>query len=425
MSDLAILEDRPIDAIIGRKPSWIVRIGIILIFIVILLLLTLTWYIKYPDSLYTRITLTTISPPISLPAKVDGKIVQFFVSNGETVTAGKTLILLESSTDYQHFLTLIRTLGNLKNLRPTSTFHVPAVLQSGGLGELQPAVNQLNTVLNEMALFESSEQIPTQSLRTDTLSRKYLQLQSKLNSKLQILQTKLALESSLLAKNKEQKRQGLVTYSELVAIENSYLDKKLAIKDIDIQVELYDIKLNELNLQLAEFKVLRNEQRQQLQTKLSNAHSFLTSQINQWQQKYLITAAADGVVSFTNYWSINQHVNIGDVIVNIVNSSERKIGKMLLKQHGVGKVKIGQQVNISLDSFPEMEYGKLVGKIKSISLIPGVQGYTIDVVLPDPLTTTYGELLPFTPHLVGQAQVVTADKRLLDRFLEKIFYILK
>jgi hypothetical protein len=159
-----------------------------------------------------------------------------------------------------------------------------------------------------------------------------------------------------LTKNKGLKARGLTTDAKLAVIENRYLDKKLALEDINIQSALYNIKLKE---------------------------------IDQWQQKYLLTSPSEGIVAFSNYWSVNQHVKSGDVVVNVVNASSTKMGKMELNQQGAGKVKTGQRVYIELAQ---------------------------------DLTTTYGRKLAFSPNLLDSAKVITQDRRLLERFLDKIIY---
>jgi hypothetical protein len=236
---------------------------------------------------------------------------------------------------------------------------------------------------------------------------------------------KYELESDLLTKNKELKKQGLITNAELVFIENSYLDKKIAIKDITIQIELNEIKLNELRQELNKFEILRNEKKKQLQMRLLNSYLSLQSKIDEWQDRYLGTAATSGIVSLNKYWSTNQHVKAGDIVMEIVNLSELRIGKISINQNGVGKIRVGQKVYIELDSFPAIEFGSLEGKVEAISLIPDQNGYMVDVALPANSITSSGKFLPLTANLTGRAKIITSNKRLISRFLDKIMYAIE
>ena len=87
-----------------------------------------------------------------------------------------------------------------------------------------------------------------------------------------------------------------------------------------------------------------------------------------------------------------------------------------------GKVKVGQKVNIRFNNYPDNEYGIVKGVVKNISLIPASQGqgtksYIVDIELPNGLKTTYNKTLPFLPEAEGQADIITDDITLLERFL--------
>jgi len=216
----------------------------------------------------------------------------------------------------------------------------------------------------------------------------------------------------------------VITGAEILPLENSYLDKQLALYDINIQSKLYTVKLNELSGSLSEYKIQRQEKLQQLKHSVHSYYSVLVNEIANWKQKYLILAPINGQVSFSQYWSANQHIETRDVILTVANNTKAIIGKIQIDQTGVGKIELGQRVDIELNSYPAVEYGQLVGTIKSISPVPGEQGYLVDVSLPTELLTTYGKQLPFSPNLTGNAKVITGDKRLFERFLEKILYVL-
>ena len=88
----------------------------------------------------------------------------------------------------------------------------------------------------------------------------------------------------------------------------------------------------------------------------------------------------------------------------------------------LGKVKIGQTVNIKLQNYSEYEFGVLKGIINNISEISNKDGfYTIDVSLPDKLITSYNKKIVFRQEMRGAAEIITEDLRLIERF----FYQLK
>jgi len=58
-----------------------------------------------------------------------------------------------------------------------------------------------------------------------------------------------------------------------------------------------------------------------------------------------------------------------------------------------GKVEIGQKVNIKLDNCPYQEFGMILGEVKSKSTVPKNNSYTLTLVLPDGLSSSYNKKL--------------------------------
>ena len=93
-------------------------------------------------------------------------------------------------------------------------------------------------------------------------------------------------------------------------------------------------------------------------------------------------------------------------------------------------MKQGQKVNIRLQNFPENEYGILRGTVKNISLVPVQTGeaaanYSVEISLSNGLITTYKKELPYLSDMQGQADIITEDISLLERFFLPMKKILK
>lgn len=149
------------------------------------------------------------------------------------------------------------------------------------------------------------------------------------------------------------------------------------------------------------------------------------SQLAKWKQTYLIIAPIDGNVTYNKVWSVNQTVSAGEIIATVIPENQTKIiGKIDIPSVGMGKIKLGQKVNIKLDNYPYMEFGMLRGNIKTISLVPveAEKGifYTAEVELPSNLVSNYGKKIPFSQNLTGTAEIITEDVRLLERFLNPL-----
>ncbi|MGE8241716.1 MAG: HlyD family secretion protein, partial [Sphingobacterium sp.] len=87
---------------------------------------------------------------------------------------------------------------------------------------------------------------------------------------------------------------------------------------------------------------------------------------------------------------------------------------------------------IKLDNYPFNEYGSLHGLVKEISLVTNTQetnqgnieNYLVQVELPNGLKTNYGQQLPFKFELKGSAEIITKDRRLIERVFDNLKYML-
>lgn len=94
------------------------------------------------------------------------------------------------------------------------------------------------------------------------------------------------------------------------------------------------------------------------------------------------------------------------------------IGKVKALVQNSGKIKIGQEVNIRLANYPDREFGIIKGNVKEISLTPDKDGNLLmDISLPNGLQTSYKKQIVFHQEMIGTADIVIEDLRLLERLL--------
>jgi multidrug efflux pump subunit AcrA (membrane-fusion protein) len=79
------LRTEEVNELLGAEPNWVYRWGILTIFIIMLLGLVLSFFIRYPDILTAKTTITTLNPPVTLVSKTDGKIISLQVKNNQFV----------------------------------------------------------------------------------------------------------------------------------------------------------------------------------------------------------------------------------------------------------------------------------------------------------------------------------------------------
>ncbi|WP_252723696.1 HlyD family secretion protein [Winogradskyella psychrotolerans] len=113
-----------------------------------------------------------------------------------------------------------------------------------------------------------------------------------------------------------------------------------------------------------------------------------------------------------------QTVNQGDLVFTIIpNENTAYIAKLKTPAQNSGKIKVGQNVSIKLENYPDTEFGVLNRKVENISLIPDKEGlYFIDVSLSEKMITSYNKDIEFKQEMRGAAEIITEDLRLIERF---------
>jgi HlyD family secretion protein len=179
-----------------------------------------------------------------------------------------------------------------------------------------------------------------------------------------------------------------------------------------------DITITQLNQKIDNLRLQARQESEQMQNKVREAFDKLAAAIDIWEDKFLLQAPIDGVVSSPKYFSETQFVREGETVMTIIPQDPGEIiGKIRLPLEGSGMVKVSQTVNIQFADYPYLQFGMVKGEVSSISQVPEDDVYVLDVELPDGLKTYYGYDITFKQEMTGRAEIIT-DKRVL---IERIF----
>jgi hypothetical protein len=149
----------------------------------------------------------------------------------------------------------------------------------------------------------------------------------------------------------------------------------------------------------------------------------LKGEIDVWKQAYLLVAPVGGEVALTKAWSEQQQVEVGTEVLTIVprEGAGRILAKALMAQgNNSGKVQFGMFVNIRLDGYPYQEFGVLNGTVGRIATVPGEKGYEVEIRLLADMQTSHKKNIPFRQEMQGTARIITADRSLLRRVMDRI-----
>ncbi|MDR2804807.1 MAG: HlyD family secretion protein [Dysgonamonadaceae bacterium] len=413
------LRSEEFQEVLGVVPHWILRWGIAILAVFVVVLLVGSALFKYPDVISAPVTLTGTIPPAEIVARSSGKLKELFVSDNQNVKTGEYLAVIDNPARTEDVLTLKRFLTGFDREDDKDLSLPDKHLQ---LGNLQSLYSQFYTALFEYLEYKRLAYFQQKIIMTQERIMQYeWQYQNLLR------QQTIGREQFILAQKQFQRDsllhgKGHISQEEYEQSQNTYLQAWMSRENMQSSVDNMQIQIAQLRESLLDTQQQNVEKSNSLHTQLQSLVSQLTAEIESWELTYVLQSPVGGKITFTNYWIENQNIPAGGEIFSIVPEADSEIiGKAQLPVARSGKVKVGQKVNIRLDNFPDQEYGILRGIVKNISLVPMQDGttasYTVEIALPEKLTTTYRKELPSLPNMQGQADIITDDISLLQRLI--------
>ncbi len=412
------LNNETIHDLIGDIPKGILAWGIIGIFSVVLILLTMTWFIRYPDIISEKIIISSVPPPARIYAAEGAKINHFFVKNGEHVAIGQYLAVIENAANTEKVLQLENL---LKKWETNQTFDIAYFPLFSGLGELESPYFVLRESLQKWANYQAKTGTETAFLantqaqigQTQNLTNHIYAERALLEQELNMLKKQWETQQSL-------QREGVVSRKDVEQAEAVYLQKQKEITRQLSEIARNDIQIQSYTQNINDRQQNYTSEKQQLESEIVIAYKQLSSTLSAWKQKYIIASPAIGKAYLLGIWYEQQYAHSGKEIMSILPDAHHFVGKIKMATTKTGKIRINQQVQIRFDSYDYKKYGTILGQISAISPIPNEEKepyFLIDVKLPDSLMTNYQYTITPQAEMTGEAHIITEEKRLFERFL--------
>ncbi len=420
------LKSEEFQEVLGEVPPWILRRGIVVIGIAVTIIIIGSTIFKYPDIISSQMTLTRTVPPAGIVAKASGKLEHLYITDKQLVNKGDYLAVIENTVNTEDVLYLKKYLLDLNITFDTVTSMPPKNVH---LGSIQTMYSSFYILLFDYLEFHRlnyhSDKITLMKARIARNEKYYRNVytQKSIAEKQYNLIKRQYSRDSILCD------QELITLEDFERKQSELLQGELTLNNITATLENLQIQIAQLQESLLDTEYQYIEKKNSLETQLKTYITQLLAEIETWEMNYILQSPIDGNVTFTKYWVENQNLTSGEVIFNIIPVAKTElIGKALLPITRSGKVKIGQSVNIRFNNFPENEFGIVKGIVRNISLIPAKDEnencYVLDIALTHNLKTTYNKELPYMPEMQAQADIITDDLSLLERFILPIKKVL-
>lgn len=410
--------------VLSDPPKAILRWGNTILFGFIMILLLISWFIKYPDIITTQIVITTNIPPEKLVAKVPGKIEAILVKDKANILKNTPLAVIENSANYAAVFLLksiVDTIDIDKSKFPFEKFN------SAQLGEIESvfALFQKESIADELNTKLQPYQVEGSAQNYEAIQLK--ERLSLLESQKSINQNELVLLKSDLDRYEKLYAKGIIASQEMEKQRLAYLQSQKNYKSFLSTISQLKSSLNELNRNSKTTQINESTATINLERNVVQAFLGVKKAIKDWELNYVLRSSINGKVSFLQLWAENQTVNTGDNVFAIIPKNENGyIGKLRAPAQNSGKIKMGQTVNIRLANYPDREFGMIKGSIRAISLTPDKEGnLLINVSLPQGLETSYKKQISFQQEMSGTADIITEDLRLIERLLYQFRDIFK
>ena len=416
------LRSEQIQELLTAVPHWPIRWGNTIILIIILGLLAMSWLFKYPDIISAQALITSEIPPVKKFAKTTGKLQAILVEDNQQVPAETPLAVIENTARYQDVFYLKNLIDTLQINQHHFEFpmdEIPILF----LGEIDA----------DYALFENSYiqyQLHMQlqpfsgETKANEISRRELQSRVRiLQSQKNLHHSELMFQKSDLERMKQLYDKGVISQQEFEKKQQGYYQAERSYINMDASISQLREALSNTRKNATNTSITKTKEEVALLKNVLQSFNQLKTAIKNWEFRYVLKAEIQGTVSFLNVWNKNQTVQQGDLVFTVIPTEHAAfIAKLKCPAMNSGKTAVGQRVTIKLENFPDSEFGALEGRIAKISVVPDEAGmYLIDVALPEKLITTYEKEIPFKYEMLGSAEIVTEDLRLIERF----FYQLK
>lgn len=417
--------------IIERMPNTFAKNITLVVCFIVILLVSFGYIIKYPDIITGQLTINADQAPLRLVTEINGKLRLNGIKSLEKVKAGQVIGWIDNATD-PHLISEIRTQISKLNLPTDDAYNIYNNLyKNKNLGDITAPYTNFLSALKQLADYQHNRLYDKQEQALYGILNEQTQALTVLKNKESISKENLTLSDRMYERDSILFNRKVISLSEFEKSKASYLGSndyfQTSIRNTGSIRE--QIQGTEKNIQ--EIKVNKSERELQLNLEVLTSYNNLIDKLNNWEKLYLFRAPFDGKIQFLKFWNDNQFVQQGEHLFSIVPSQNNLIGQVMLPVNGAGKVKSGQNVIVKLADYPYMEFGYIKAIVNNIDLVSNstktadgdIETYLVTLHFPKGLTTNYGSNLEFRYESKGVAEIITKDRRLIERFFDNLKYI--
>jgi len=409
-----------VQEIISAVPNWMIRWGITLIFGLIVMLIALSWFVKYPDIIFGNATLTTLEPPVKLVVRSSGKLTNILVKDGSVVEKNQIIAEMENPVTQEGVQFLKNYVITTKNYLQDKNASLPITTENFVFGTMQTNFNDLQKNLKN---YDEHIKNLYNTFKISNLKKKKQQYQTSIaisTKQLELIKQELINGEDKYQASKILYKKGVISKMDFYNEETTFRQKQMDVENAKRTITDQQITLLNLVQELSDLEFQYHEKERTLVNNIYANLLELENGIENWQQNFSFVAPVAGKLVWLEKIHQNQFIEAGKSLFAIRQLSDEKfIALATIPTTGFGKIKTGQQARIKLNNYPSYEFGHLEGVVSKLTEIPNENSYQVEITLVKGMTSSYNKLLTFTPEMNGTAEIVTDDLRVMQRIFNQ------
>ena len=358
------LHQREVGDLLGDAPNWLIHTGSNLLYGVLALFLTGATFINYPDVVRGTILIEDIANTEWITVNSTGQIETLFAENDSFVKRGDTIAVIQNPAELNDVRKFIGMLTNVEHYYRTND---PELIRRFpfdlSMGEMTDAYENFTRAVRNCLIYDDHNYF-------------------------------------------EQRNEFLL--KEIRILKREPARNELAI--LKAERELFELSVSH------QLEIQKNRQQLEL------AYEVMVNSLLSWESKYLIRSQREGRIVLGEVRTLTRMMNKGDTIGTVISNNDVEfVARMNLEQEKIAGIKTGNPVNIRLAKYPEHTYGRLIGKVSSITFVPYNKLYVVDITFPDLLRTTSKKEISYELGLRGDAEIITSNRSVLSRIFNPVY----
>jgi len=411
------INSEEIQEIITAVPSWILRRGIMLIFLILGTIVLISALIQYPEIIKTGLKVNSLNAPKAVFAKQTGKITSLLVHEGITVTQNQPLAFMESTGSHEDVLKLHNVLKNIDKELSKDRGTKILLLKGLNLGELQGAYQSFYQQYLQFISAQKGGYYLTKKKYLEIDLKEIEKLKIQIIEQQKIQEQEYANVTHEFEAYKKLYQKGVVSVSEYKQQENKYLSGKYPLQQTGTAL------LNNNSVYVGKQKEILDIEHiiQEEKAKFIQSLSNIITETDSWINQYILKSPVDGTVSYAGIVQENQTVNTGQELFMVKPINANFFGEVHIPQYNMGKVRKGQRALVKMHSFPFEQYGLIRGEITYISDVAFKDSIFIAKISFKKFENKdHNHKITLKNGMLGDAEIITEDSSLLQRFFRSI-----